>query len=106
MGLDHIFKLTNRYDVRTQLKIILERFSGEIETVLYDDFSLQDQMKYRLKFGDFHGKENLDNLRMSMVNGVGFSTKDHDNDWKINKHCQRFQCNAVQYTTSCVSGFP
>ena len=67
------------------MKIILERFSGETETLLYDDFSLEDQEKYRLKFGDFHGKEDLDNLMM--LNGVGFSTKDHDNDWKVNEHC-------------------
>ena len=42
MGLDHIFKLTNRN--KTQLKIILERFSGEMEVVLYDDFYLEDQV--------------------------------------------------------------
>ena len=28
-----------------QLKIILERFSGETESVLYDDFFLEDQVK-------------------------------------------------------------
>ena len=45
LGLRNIYKLTNRQNVRTQLKIILESFSGEIATVTYDDFSLKDQVK-------------------------------------------------------------
>ena len=45
LGLKNIYKLTNRQNVTTKLKIILERFSGEITTVLYDDFSLTDQVK-------------------------------------------------------------
>ena len=44
LGLDSIYKLTNRNNIKMQLKIILERFSGETATVLYDDFSLEDQV--------------------------------------------------------------
>ena len=44
LGLDSIYKLTNRNNIKIQLKIILERFSGETATVLYDDFSLEDQV--------------------------------------------------------------
>ena len=44
LGLKNIYKLTNRQNVRTQLKIILESFSGETATVTYDDFSLKDQV--------------------------------------------------------------
>ena len=33
-----------------QLKIILQRFSGETASVLYDDFSLEDQVNKNIKF--------------------------------------------------------
>ena len=46
LGLKNIYQLTNRQNVTTQLKIILERFSGEITIVLYNDFSLQDEVKH------------------------------------------------------------
>ena len=44
LGLENIFKLTNRENDTMQLKIILESFSEENATVLYDDFSLEDQV--------------------------------------------------------------
>ena len=44
LGLNNIYKLTNRQYVKTQLKIILESFSGEVAIVTYDDFSLKDQV--------------------------------------------------------------
>ena len=44
LGLKNIYQLTNRQNVTTQLKIILESFSGETATVTYDDFSLKDQV--------------------------------------------------------------
>ena len=45
LGLDNIYKLTNRKNVRTKLMIILEQYYlGTIATVTYDDFSLQDQV--------------------------------------------------------------
>ena len=49
LGLDAIYKLTNRYNIKMQLKIFFERFSGETASVLYDDFSLEDQVKHRHK---------------------------------------------------------
>ena len=59
LGLDNIFKLTNRKDVKTQLKIILESYSGRVVSyphtragrtaiVTYDDFHLKDQVVYIL----------------------------------------------------------
>ena len=50
LGLDNIFKLTNRKNVKTQLKIILESYSanyphtgaGIKAIVTYDDFHLKD----------------------------------------------------------------
>ena len=54
LGLQNIYKLTNRQNVRMQLKIILERFSGETESVLYDDFFLEDQVIYVLRFLHIH----------------------------------------------------
>ena len=55
LGLDNIFKLTNRKNVKTQLKIILESTSGiypytavgRKAIVTYDDFRLKDQVKVR-----------------------------------------------------------
>ena len=55
LGLDNIFKLTNRKNVKTQLKIILESYSGIVVSfphtragrkaiVTYDDFHLKDQV--------------------------------------------------------------
>ena len=49
LGLDSIYKLTNRNNIKIQLKIILERFSGETASVLYDDFSLEDQVNKKEK---------------------------------------------------------
>ena len=57
LGLDNIFKLTNRKNVKTQLKIILESYSGIVVSfphtragrkaiVTYDDFHLKDQVVY------------------------------------------------------------
>ena len=44
LGLDNIFQLTNRQDVKMQLKIDMERFSGEKATVKYDNFYLETQV--------------------------------------------------------------
>ena len=55
LGLDNIFKLTNRKYMKTQLKIILESYSGRVVSyphtkagrtaiVTYDDFHLKDQV--------------------------------------------------------------
>ena len=44
LGLDNIYKLTNRKDTKMQLKIDLEYHPGEIESVMYDDFYLEDQV--------------------------------------------------------------
>ena len=44
LGLDNIYKLTNRKHTKMQLKIDLEYHPGEIESVMYDDFYLEDQV--------------------------------------------------------------
>ena len=46
LGLDNIYKLTNRKNVMTQLKIILEYKSGQKHIVTYDDFHLKDQVVF------------------------------------------------------------
>ena len=45
IGLDNIYKLTNRKNVKTQLRIDLELFSGKKTSVTYDDFYLKAQVK-------------------------------------------------------------
>ena len=50
LGLDAIYKLTNRNNIKMQLKIILKRFSGETASVIYDDFSLEDQVFKRKNY--------------------------------------------------------
>ena len=44
MGLDNIYALTNRQDVAMQLRISVQKFSGEIGTAYYENFSLKDQV--------------------------------------------------------------
>ena len=44
MGLDNIFKLTNRKDVRMQLRIDLEYDNGQKRIMGYDNFSLETQV--------------------------------------------------------------
>ena len=46
IGLDNIYKLTNRKNVKTQLRIDLETnlATDPILTVTYDDFHLKDQV--------------------------------------------------------------
>ena len=78
LGLDHIYKLTNRKKNQSVLKIILERFSGETETLLYRNFRLEDQVTYPLSFGSYRGKANFANLNGHK--GMSFSTYDRDND--------------------------
>ena len=51
LGLDNIYKLTNRKNVKTQLKIILEYNSAsnlryQKHIVTYDDFHLKDQVVF------------------------------------------------------------
>ena len=46
LGLDNIFKLTNRKNVKIQLRIDLELFSGKKTSVTYDDFHLKAQVEY------------------------------------------------------------
>ena len=46
LGLDNIYKLTNRKNVKTQLKIILEYKSAQKHIVTYDDFHLKDQVEF------------------------------------------------------------
>ena len=50
LGLDNIYKLTNRKNVRTQLKIILEYKSGphKEHIVTYDDFHLKDKVVFQV----------------------------------------------------------
>ena len=74
LGLQNIFQLTNRPNVKMQLKIDMERFSGQKATVNYDHFYLETQTHYRLKLGKFHGDiyDSLGRHRNSE-----FSTKDH-----------------------------
>ena len=44
MGLDNIFKLTNRKDVRMQLRIDLEYKDGQKRIVGYDNFLVETQV--------------------------------------------------------------
>ena len=46
IGLDNIYKLTNRKNVKTQLRIDMETYRAKdpILTVTYDDFHLKDQV--------------------------------------------------------------
>ena len=49
IGLDSIYKLTNRRNVTMQLMIILEQYYlGLNATVMYDDFSLEDEVQLLL----------------------------------------------------------
>ena len=96
LGLDNIYKLTNRKNVKTQLKIILEYASGQNHIVTYNDFHLKDQVEstfthmmmnflipfwfqttYRLHLGHKSG-DNIGNFRYS--NNMAFTTFDHDQD--------------------------
>ena len=105
LGLKNIYKLTNRQNVRTKLKIILERFSGEITTILYDDFSLKDQVcktslswignitkpKHSLIFFYFfsllHIPENVENVSCGWgklrYESRDFSLSRHTSLWKV-----------------------
>ena len=44
-GLDVIHKLTNQPDRAMQLRISLEKFSGDKATVFYDVFSVESEVK-------------------------------------------------------------
>ena len=57
LGLDNIYKLTNRKNVKVQLKIILEQHSGIKNTVTYDDFRLKDQVVYTSVYSYIHDDE-------------------------------------------------
>ena len=46
LGLDNIYKLTNRKNLKTQLRIDLETLGGTKATVAYDDFHLKDQVVF------------------------------------------------------------
>ena len=101
LGLKKIYKLTNRQNVTTDLKIILESFSGETTTVDYEDFSLKDQVTifiihwmveiytdtnynflFQTKFAFNVGASFLsfNGLKIHDLNGTPFSTKDKDQD--------------------------
>ena len=103
LGLDNIYKLTNRKNVMTQLKIILEYKSGQKHIVTYDDFQLKDQVmftfthmimnlyipfwfqtNYRLHLGQKRGV-NIGNFRYS--NNMAFTTIDHDQDNHNSANC-------------------
>ena len=45
-GLDVIHKLTNQPGRAMQLRISLEKFSGDKATVFYDEFSVGSEVKY------------------------------------------------------------
>ena len=91
LGLDNIYKLTNRKNVKTQLKIILEYKSTRKYIATYDDFHLKDQVEftfthmmmnsfiwfwfqtsYRLHLGHKTG-DNIGNFRYS--NNMAFTRK-------------------------------
>ena len=44
LGLDNIYALTNRQDVAMQLRVSVEKFTGENEETYYENFSLKDQV--------------------------------------------------------------
>ena len=44
LGLDNIYALTNRQDVTMQLRVSVEKFTGENEETYYENFSLKDQV--------------------------------------------------------------
>ena len=44
LGLDNIYALTNRHDVVMQLRVSMEKFTGENEETYYENFSLKDQV--------------------------------------------------------------
>ena len=50
IGLDNIYKLTNRKNVKTELRIDLELFSGKKTSVTYDDFYLKAQVVYNFTY--------------------------------------------------------
>ena len=50
IGLDNIYKLTNRKNVKTELRIDLELFSGKKTSVTYDDFYLKAQVVFTFTY--------------------------------------------------------
>ena len=44
LGLDNIYALANRQDVTMQLRVSVEKFTGENEETYYENFSLKDQV--------------------------------------------------------------
>jgi hypothetical protein len=86
LGLDNIYKLTNHKNVSMKIRMVY----ANIVIAAYDDFSLVDQLHYRVKVGKQHAST-LESH--SLKNGVAFSTKDMDNDEVENNHC------ALKYQT-------
>merc|ERR1712061_216968 len=88
IGLDIIYKLTNRPSTPMKLRIIMEDFSGTVKEASYNSFRIEDATdKYRLRIGSYSGsagdaiiggERNLNNMK--------FSTKDQDNDGSSG-HC-------------------
>ena len=48
--MDNIYKLTNRKNVKTQLRIDLELFSGKKTSVTYDNFHLKAQVVFTFTY--------------------------------------------------------
>ena len=98
------------------MKIVLERFSNETETLLYQDFLIQDQVRseflkssnnsilyellsifsftfqifYRLKVGTYEGNEDFNTLKDHNGTGtarMGFSTYDFGDSRDRKKKC-------------------
>ena len=45
IGLDNIYALTNQDGVNMQLRITMEKFSGDEATAYYDTFYLEDKVR-------------------------------------------------------------
>jgi len=82
IGLDMMNKLTNRGDRPMQLRVKIEKFSGEKAINYYDTFKIGNEASnYTLTVGGFHG----DGDALEYHNGMAFSTIDRDNDpWYYN----------------------
>merc|ERR1711971_881717 len=95
-GLDIIHKLTNQPGREMQLRISLEKFSGDKATEFYDVFRVgNESSNYKLTVSGYHGNGGdsfITDNKYATRNGMQFSTFDKDNDqWSSNRlaNCAR-----------------
>merc|ERR1711935_381717 len=90
-GLDVIHKLTNQPGRVMQLRISLEKFSGDEATNFYDVFSVgNESSNYKMTVSGYHGNGG-DSFSLGSSsftrNGMQFSTFDQDNDQRSGSNC-------------------